>query len=456
VREPAVPTPSSTIEGLVWPGLPGRYGQGLLSLLYQMEQSQWWTPDRLRRHQFRQLGALLRHAMETVPFYRDRLADAGVGRDADLTPQAWRRIPVLTRTDVQGAFDAFLSADALKAHGRQNAVFTSGSTATPVRVVKTALTQTFWDAITLRDHLWHRRDFTKKLAAIKDAKTAPAPYPDGVQAPVWSPAAAATFPPGPAVLLDIRTPVADQAEWLRRENPDYLLTFPSNLKALAHYCMDNAVRVPNLKQAMTTSEPLDPDTRRACRDAWGGDVSDMYSTVEVGYIALQCLEQGNYHIQEEGVLVEVLDDAGRPCAAGEVGQVVVTPLHNFAMPLIRYAVGDLARAGGACGCGRGLAVLDEILGRTRDVVRLPNGEERYLTYWGLLQGFDAVRQFQIVRRAEEELEMKLVVSRELSENEAEALRQRIRKQFDYPFAVTFTYHDEIPRAPGGKFQYYVS
>ena len=78
----------------------------------------------------------------------------------------------------------------------------------------------------------------------------------------------------------------------------------------------------------------------------------MYSSQEVGYIALQCPENESYHIQAENVLVEILDDDGLPCEPGEVGRVVVTALHNLATPLLRYDIGDYAEVGSPCSCGR--------------------------------------------------------------------------------------------------------
>ncbi|MDP6819788.1 MAG: hypothetical protein QF449_17375 [Alphaproteobacteria bacterium] len=97
-----------------------------------------------------------------------------------------------------------------------------------------------------------------------------------------------------------------------------------------------------------------------------------------------------------------------------------------------------------------------LLGRTRNMVRLPNGETHYPDYQDILDGFDHVVQFQIVRRKENELEMKLVVRRALSGGEEEKLVQWLHERFQYPFAIAFTYHDEIPRAPSGKFLDYVS
>ena len=103
----------------------------------------------------------------------------------------------------------------------------------------------------------------------------------------------------------------------------------------------------------------------------------MYSAAEAGYLALQCPQQEHYHIQSESALVEVLDEAGNPCRPGETGTMVVTPLHNFAMPLIRYAIGDIAEVGAPCACGRGLPVLARLLGRVRQMLVLPSGARRY-------------------------------------------------------------------------------
>src|SRR3546814_12850457 len=89
----------------------------------------------------------------------------------------------------------------------------------------------------------------------------------------------------------------------------------------------------------------------------------LYSTHEFGYLAFQCPQHDHYHVQAEAALVEVLNEAGKPCRPGEIGQVVTTPLLNFAMPMISYAVGDLAEVGPPCPGGRGLQVRKRILGR---------------------------------------------------------------------------------------------
>ena len=169
-------------------------------------------------------------------------------------------------------------------------------------------------------------------------------------------------------------------------------------------------------------------------------------------MALQCPDFDHYHVQGEVARVEVLDESGRPCPAGAVGRVVVTPLHNLATPLIRYAIGDYAEVGPPCPCGRGLPVLRRILGRTRNMVRLPNGD----LHWAALESqrfaeIAPIVQYQLIQ-TQAGIEMKLVARRPLDADEEARLRTLVHAALGHPFPVRFTYHDAIPRAAGGKFE----
>jgi phenylacetate-CoA ligase len=448
--------PKSAVEGVSWPGLPDAGGAIILSLMFQLGQSQWWPPEALLESQFRQLGLVLRHAARWVPHYRESFAAQGFDPAAPLTAARWAELPVLTRPKLQGSFEGLSAERVPREHGRTAQIFTSGSTATPVRVLSTALSNLFWRAVTLRDHLWQQRNLSGKLAVIRVTKSNDAPYPHGLEADSWGRSSAAAYRTGPAARLDITASIQEQVEWLQRQDPDYLLSLPSNLMALAEYCRQQGIKLARLKQVLSIAELLFPEARAACGEAWGVPVTEAYSAQEVGYIALQCAKSELLHVQAEDMLVEVLDDDGRPCEPGEVGRVVVTPLHNFAMPLVRYEVGDLAEVAERCPCGRGLPALSRVLGRTRDRVTLPDGRLLVPFFPGILGGFAHLKQFQVVRRAPQRLEMKLVAERELTEAEAAELRRRVRERIRYPFEVAFTYHDEIPRGTGGKFDYFRS
>jgi len=443
-------TAFSSIAGLAWPGLGTEHGANLLALLYQMEQSQWWTPEQLRNNQLRQLAPLVQHAFNTVPYYREHREAWGIGEKWSLTPESFgASLPVLTRPEVQEKESAFHSDNMPKGHGKVGDTFTSGSTGRPMRTLKPALAELVWQAITLRECLWHR-DFKLKIAIVTMDEDENAAYPDGALYENWGGFATQAFETGPSCVLHVSTKTHEQVEWLLRMRPDYLFTRAGNAQVLAQHCLRENISFPFLRQVMTFSDLLRPQARAVITQAWGVPIVDIYSSAEVGYIALQCPESENYHIQSEAVYVEVLNDAGQACGPGETGQVVITPLHNFAMPLLRYASGDLAEVG-ECSCGRGLPVLKRVIGRTRTPLALPTGEHVFPELQDLLIDLPMVRQFQIRRRERESLEVKLVAARELTEDEVAVLRGELQRRFHYPFAVAVSYHDELPRGASGKF-----
>ena len=438
---------------VVWPALPNPETARLAALLMQLEESQWWTAAQHRERQLLQAGALLHHAYRQLPFYRDRLAQAGFVPGKPVTPAVWARIPVLTRAELQAAGPALHSPELPAGHGGTYEISSSGSTGRPVKALGTALVQLMWHAITLREHLWHRRDFSGLLAAIRSLPNGVALYPDGARGQDWGRSTKGIYRTGQSALLSIVSRTEEQAEWLQRVQPDYLLTYPSALRDLLLHCRDRGIGFPRLREVRTLSELLPPETRALCREVWGLKIADMYSTQETGYIALQCPIEEHYHIQAEVILVEVLNDDDEACRPGEVGQVVVTPLTNFAMPMIRYAVGDLAEVGAPCSCGRGLPILKRILGRARDMLAYPDGRKA----WPLLGDMfytqiPEIRQFQIVQHAVDDIEVKVVAERPLTAAEEDKLREWLHYRSGHPFPVRVTYHREIPRSAGGKFQ----
>ncbi len=450
----------SSIEEIEWPAVPDPRASALLAILFQLERSQWWPAEKLEAAQFGQLQRLLAHARRSVPFYRERLKNAPTAPGSAFDLDSWREIPILRREDVQNAGDALISVDLPGSHGSTDEIFTSGSTGRAIRAVRTELWGLFWSAFTLRDHFWHRRDMNGKLATIRESGHGKAPYPDGAVSDNWGHASRLVFATGPSVSLNITSTVEQQVEWLRRENPDYLLTHPSIVHRLAEYCLEKGIQLPRLCQVETISEVLQPATRTLCQEVWGVPLVDMYTAREAGYIALQCPTAEHYHVQSEGIFVEVLNERGEPCKPGEIGRVIVTPLHNFAMPLIRYDIGDYAEAGEPCACGRGLPVLRRILGREQNMLIMPDGEAR----WPLLSSSDLqamqarapVRRYQFVQKSLESIELRLSTARPLTAKEQEALRDWVRDKFGHPFEVSLSFHDSLTGAEAGKFEDFIS
>jgi phenylacetate-CoA ligase len=395
---------------------------------------------------------LLAHAARTVPFYRDRLAQVGWRPDTVLDDATWRRIPLLKRRDIQDAGSALHSQAVPPEHGASGTVKTSGSTGMPIAVRHTRMSSLFWQAITVRDHLWHARDLGARMAMIRVDRDGLAQPPHGLELPDWGQPTALYYATGPSALLGVTAPLAAQADWLMRQRADYLLTHPTNLLFLARHCRAHGVAL-RFRGISTLAEPVGPELRDLCHAVFGAAITDFYSTRDAGYLALQCPRSSNYHVQGEGVLVEILDEAGNECAPGTTGRVVVTPLHAFAMPLIRYDIGDYAVPGPPCACGRGLPVIERILGRTRNMLRRPSGELLFPGFTLIsLSEIEPVIQVQVVQTALDRLEARLAVRRPLTADEEARARTLLDKALGGEFAIALSTCAEIPRGAGGKYE----
>jgi len=444
----------SCIPGNVWPAIPEPAGATMLAVQYQLEKSQWLPPEQVLDLQLRQACQLLAHAAAQVPYYANIMRHTAVKPGSRLSLEKWRRLPILTRETVQRAGKSLLARQLPAGHGKINQIHTSGSTGTPVTAFGTDLTQFFWRAATLRDHLWHQRDFSAKFVAIRsEAALQPG---KGVERQGWGPATDVLLATGISAALNIRTDVASQAAWLTQQRPVYLLSFPSNIVALARHFQATGLGLPTLREVRTYGEVAGGEMRQLCRETWGVPVTDMYSSQEVGYIALQCPDHEHYHLQE-GVFTEVLNEMGEPCRAGEVGRVVVTNLHNFAMPLIRYQLGDYAELGEPCPCGRGLPVLRRIMGRVRNLLILPDGRRHWPSFpskeWSVI---GTIRQMQMVQHDLESIEARIVADQPLLPAEEDRLRQILVERFGHPFRIDITYHVEIPRSGSLKYEDFIS
>ena len=448
-----MPIPMSAAKGIIWPALTNPDNSLLLSLIYQLEQSQWWSKEQLEAQQMLQISQLLAYAYQTIPFYQKRLGILLEISDRLLNFDDFRQIPILTRQDLQEHGKEMISGEIPESHLPTGKGQTSGSTGKPITFCSTRVTGVFYRALNLRSHLWHQRNLRGKLAAIRVPRAKLKGKKDKNQVKLW----ADVFASGPIVELDSGKTIKQQLTWLQQENPDHLLTYPSNLLALAKRSRELEIKLPKLRELSTFGEVLTPEVRKVCREIWDLPIVDVYSCQEIGALALQCPEHEHYHIQSENVIVEVLDSNNQPCQPGQIGRVVLTDIHNYAMPLIRYEIGDYAEVGEPCPCGRGLPVLRQILGRTRNMLMLPSGEMRWPAFilyeWAKL---GPIRQIQAIQRSLEEIEIKMVVSHPLTQEQEKCLYAKVAEDFDHQFQIKFNYVDKIPRSASGKYEDFLS
>lgn len=440
VRSPWRQWPVRSASSLhCWPALPSAEDASSLAIYHQLDDSQWWSRRKLLTHQLEQASALIEHAYRTVPFYRQR---AGIP-PGQLTLAKFRSLPIVSRQDLQSAGDLRFTRALPRPHEPATEVRTSGSTGRPLSALTTRVTRSIYRAMNLRVADWYDLDVSARMGSVRPAL-------QDVSNAGWLPG----IETGDIVQSEPTLPVEDQIAWLARTSPRYLQSYPSVIAAIAQAA--RGVAIPTLERIFTFGEMLEPWVRELCREVLHTEIVDCYSTIECGMLALQCPGSVQYHVMGESALVEVLDERGRPCGPGTVGRVVVTILHNFATPFIRYDTGDHAEVGRACPCGRGLPTLARIVGRSRNLLTLPDGRRRWpFAHPVDFAGRDPVRQFQIVQTALDALEVRLVLTRPFSKAEQEEFANRLLAAIGRPFQLQFKFPESIPRGPGGKYEDFI-
>jgi len=456
----APPGIRSTAPGIIWPAIVSPVDAELLALQYQLEKSQWFSSEKLADLQLQQAASLLQHALNSVPYYQQRKPAYQAADGKPLDWNAWRSLPLLEKKELQRSNDEFVSSAIPPAHLPLSAGTTS-STTTPVYNIKTRVTGLMWMACSLREHMWHDYVFGTRLAVIKYFDDPAIRSPQGARQDGWGQSTDMLLPRGNTVLFDIRHTIEEQLAWLVKQQPDYLVSYPSNLAALAEASIASGTELKSLRSISTLGEILTPAYRELFRKAWGVEAHDIYSSEEIGFMAVQCPTAEHYHVQSEHVLLEVLDDNGQPCKPGEVGRVVVTTLNNFAKPLIRYVIGDYAEVGSACACGRGLPVINRVVGRVRNMFMRPDGQ----VFWPVMPDpgeefsskMPAVRQYQYVQKALDWIEIRVALEGDPYPADMEAaIMKAMQKTYGYPFRITFAYMKEIPSRGREKYEEFLS
>ena len=441
----------SNMPGIAWPPVSTGATAALVAFLRQLEHTQWLSPADILARQFRQIGLVAEYANAHSKHFAARLARAGLLPRDLASADGLRRLPLLTRHDIQSAGADLFCDQVPEGHAPLTEHRTSGSTGEPLMTKRTTMGQLGWLAMTMREHLWQQRNFTGRLAAVR------ANISEYREQEDWGPPASLLFRTGRSAGIPTGTDIVRLYDLLAAFQPDNFLVYPSILDALVRHMTDRKLSLPGVRHIRTIGETLAPNVREEAKAVFNAHLADCYSSQEVGYVAIECPVSGHYHVMAEALFVEILDDAGTPCPPGEIGRVVITDLHNFATPLIRYDIGDYAEAGDACPCGRGLPVLTRVLGRERNLILMPDGSRFWpLTGGRYLREIAPVTQFQMIQHDRERMETRLVVERPLTPAEEAAVIARIQKSLRHAFRIELVYFDgRIPVGRNGKFEEFI-
>lgn len=325
---------------------------------------------RLSRHRMVDPDEVWRHAMAHSPYYRRRAQEGPEER------------PVLEKRDLVDQFDELVTDRALTRCDLQERIAGRGDHRTDrYRVAMSSGTSGVPALMAFDADEWI--DLIVNAARAR-AISGPLPGTRFRSAKVGSPSPWHLSTQLPATLHDPRRPslvrpatdaVGDLVTALENWQPDVLSSYPSVLRQLVAEARAGRLHL-SPGRVFSSGEYLSGATRAGVDEVWGVEVFDQYVATEVGFIAAECPAHRGLHVLDDHVLVEVVDDEGRPCPPGREGDVVLTALRSRTVPLIRYRIGDRATwADGPCGCGRTGPRLASIAGADRTSLEFPTGPD---------------------------------------------------------------------------------
>jgi len=249
-----------------------------------------------------------------------------------------------------------------------------------------------------------------------------------------------------------------QYEQIKRFNPDYFYGYTTAIYGFCLFMKKAGIDLNqlNLKAVICTAEKMYSHHVTLFKEMFTCPVVDEYGSSETGILAFQCKE-GNMHLMSDHMCVEFLDENDSQVEPGELGRVVVTDLASYAMPLIRYDIGDMGRPSKLeCNCGVNLPLMEIVEGRKEDFIRLKDDRLVHAAYLCYTLKEDTVHEFKMYQKSINKLIVQIVKSPLFKLETENELEDKLRTSLGEDIQITFEYLDSIPREVSGKLRYFVS
>jgi len=253
--------------------------------------------------------------------------------------------------------------------------------------------------------------------------------------------------------------MADYIQRINEYNPVGIFGYPSSLAQLAAYgeATNRRIRTKKLRAVFSTGETLTEHDRRILRRYFRVPVADGYGSRDGGFIAHECPE-GSMHVLDENLLIETIDEHGKPTGENASGEIVITHLDAWGTPLLRYRTGDMGRLQSQrCACGRSWRTMGVLAGRRTDHLIASNGALRHaLSAIYVVRELTTVRQFQIRQDAARNVRVAVVPAAGFGDNDEAHIRRGLHRRLGDDLDIRVQLVDAIPTEKSGKFRYVMS
>ena len=416
-----------------------------------LEKSQYFSLHELQEYQDNKLKQLITHAYKYVPYYRK------IFRDKNLTPEDIKeqedlqKLPLLTKDIIRKNFHELISTKHPK--NTLKLGHTSGTTGSPLEVLWDRNVDILHNVAIWRHRIWAGFQFGDRYATLLGRIIVPIKQ---QQPPFYR----INKPWNQYVFSSFH--LSDENlqyyfDEFERNDIKFMEAYPSTAYILARYLQQHNLHY-DMKAIVTSSETLLPIQREVIKERFGCKVFDYYGMAERAMFSGECEKHSGHHLHMEYGITEILDDSNEVVADGKCGKLVLTGLHNYGMPLIRYEIGDVsAFKRERCTCGRNLPLLESVATKAEDIVVTSDG--RLISSSVLTHPFKPMHNIiksQIIQEDYDRLVIKIVTGSDYSNNDTEILITAMQQRVGERMNISVDFVTDIPLSLNGKYRWVIS
>jgi phenylacetate-CoA ligase len=419
--------------------------QNSLQVLSQLEKTQWLPADELADLRWRRVGTLLDHAHKNVPYYRELMGKAGVDPASVCRARSLSMLPILDRSTISGQRERLratnIAADRFLPNG------TGGSTGEPLRFFDDREGVGWSGAAVWRSQRWFGVNVGDRCAYWWGANfdlSAFQGLKGRLRSRILNVHMLAAWELDERTALQFRKTLADF-------RPRLLVAYAGALYEWARLLGNHCDPIPGLAAIIVSAETLQDEWRNVIENCFHAPVYNRYGGRDIKFVAQECPARKGLHINGENMLVEIVRD-GHPVPPGDLGEIVITRLDNFAMPFIRYRSGDLGvMADYSCECGRALPLLQRVEGRVQDAIVTAGGKViSGLFFAHMMKDCPEVKEFQIHQLEIDRLGILIVLHGREPFTSRERIERTVRQYMGAEMQTQFELRETIPLALSGK------
>jgi phenylacetate-CoA ligase len=440
------------LRNLIYPMLYIKYPQprDTLTKYNFLGKTQWWSLSELESFQKKRLRSLLTHSYENVPYYHRMFNSLGLKPQDIKSVSDLKKLPFLTKEIIRKNFDDLTAQN----YSKKNLIRSTsgGSTSEPIQFFVDREWGIWNMAAAYREWSWAGYHVGDKMAYLWGAPhdisqqiKFKRKFFNFIQRTIW---------------LDSYTLtdkiLEEYIKILKKFKPRIINAYTSSVYLMASYMIKKGIRDIRPEAILTSCEMLFDYQRDTIENAFDCEVFDYYSGRDTTLHAGECSHHTGYHLAVENAIPEFIKD-NEYVSPGEMGKIMITDLSNYAMPFIRYEIGDLGvPSDERCSCGRGLPLMKQVAGRIRDTI--VTKDKRYVTgsfFMDLFMSSEGIKQFQFVQKTKDTSVLKIVKGECFSQSELDAIIEKIQRECG-DMKIETKFEVSIPSTPSGKYRSTIS